>query len=64
MEQITSRESIKKANQIHAEKARYLHESKFLLLFFLCSSFIYFFMESELDHDGQITASITIKTLQ
>ena len=54
MEQITSRESIKKANQIHADKARYLHESK-LLLFFLCS-FLYFFVGWKIDPDKQITA--------
>ena len=53
MEQITSRESIKKANQIHADKARYLHESK--LLFFLCS-FLYFFVGWKIDPDKQITA--------
>ena len=54
MEQITSRESIKKANQIHADKARYLYESK-LLLFFLCS-LLYFFVGWKIDPDKQITA--------
>ena len=53
MEQITSRESIKKANQIHADKARYLFESK-LFLFFLCS-ILYFFVGSKIDPDKQVS---------